>query len=34
MTYEDYWALFRETGIPEVYLAFRQALNEESRKSE
>lgn len=33
MTHEDYWTLFRETGIPEVYLAFRQALNEESRSS-
>ena len=32
MTREDYWTLFRETGIPEVYLAFRQALEEESRR--
>lgn len=33
MTHEDYWSLFRETGIPEVYLAFRQALNAEHRDS-
>lgn len=25
MTREDYWRLFRETGIPELYLAYRQA---------
>ena len=23
---EDYWAIFLETGAPEVYLLYRQAL--------